>query len=155
MFTEEALVGGELLSVWATLIQTQLRVRLLFSVMIALGWESPNQESKLRYISIWEGALPLWGAVAPVINKTPIYSPCSPTTDIQTALANRPVIMARIWTVNINHTIGNAMIRDAKLKQMQRVTLSALRASYQIIFSKKWNKTEPLALIQICIPLWT
>lgn len=45
--------------------------------MIALGCGgaySPNQESKLRYISIWEGALPLRGAVAPVINKTPIYS---------------------------------------------------------------------------------
>lgn len=91
----------------------------------AHGAGSPNQESKLRYISIWEGALPLRGAVAPVINKTPIYSPVSPTADIQTALATGPVIIARIWTAHINHAIGNAMIRDAKLKQMRRVTLSA------------------------------
>lgn len=55
--------------------------------------------------------------------------------------------MAAVWTPNINHTIGNAMIRDAKLKQMQRVTLSG-GAEARIICTEEAAHTEPLTLVQ-------
>lgn len=82
------------------------------------GAGSPNQESKLRYISIWEGALPLRGAVAAVINKTPI---CSRAARRHQAPQSSPRLDAEHKS-----QIGNGEIRDAAGKTNPACNLVSL-----------------------------